>query len=350
MALQRQLLFVLAVACLILSVQGTSHGQRDRKIYWTEWDPQTKTGKVRRAHLDGTYRKDIVIGLKEPGAIALDPLRRKVYWIDHGTGKIQRADFTGRNIEDLVTGFRMGEGGNGNLQIVCDKNGCKGDAFPHKGGKIEVPHELLIDPYGLALDPGKRKMYWGNDLRGTIQAAALNGSNIQDILDIGIYIPQNFAIKIADTKIYWIDIDRKVRRGMIQRANLDGSDAEDIVTGLRGPHSIALDRIRQKIYWTADTSKIQRADLDGSGVEDVITGLTDVSALAVDPLAGKVYWVSQEVDPDVSKIQRANLDGSRMRDVIGGLKYVNEIALQIPGAYAVSPNAHTFITTWAKIK
>ena len=280
-AIQRCFVFVLVTALLTFGVQGTSYARGGEKIYWTEWEWETKSGKIRRAHLDGSYVKDIVTGLKDPRDLAVDRLRRKVYWTDYSTSKIQRADFTGRNIENIVIGFKKIPAGGGGINIACDENGCKGGVFPHNGGKIEVPHELLIEPRGLALDPGNGKIYWGNNLRATIQSANLNGSNTQDILRIGIDIPTDFAIVAGGDKIYWKNLVRTAKGGKIQRANLDGSDVEDIITGLRGPHSIALDMIGRKIYWTADTNKIQRANLDGSNVEDIVTGLADVSDLVL---------------------------------------------------------------------
>ena len=62
------------------------------------------------------------------------------------------------------------------------------------------------------------------------------------------------------------------------------------------------------MYWTDPrTNKIQRANLDGSSVEDLITiGLTDPSGIALDVGGGKMYWT----DPRADKIQRANLDGT----------------------------------------
>ena len=50
------------------------------------------------------------------------------------------------------------------------------------------------------------------------------------------------------------------------RANLDGSDVEDIISnGLDTPDGMAIDSIGRKIYWT-DTglNRIEMANLDGS--------------------------------------------------------------------------------------
>ena len=43
--------------------------------------------------------------------------------------------------------------------------------------------------------------------------------------------------------------------------------------GWNGPEDIALDIAAGKMYWTGQTEilKIQRANLDGSGVEDLVT-------------------------------------------------------------------------------
>ena len=68
------------------------------------------------------------------------------------------------------------------------------------------------------------------------------------------------------------------------------------------------------MYWTdSKTDKIQRANLDGSELEDVVTtGLDFPRGIAVDELNGKIYWTDKGTDT----IQRANLDGSDMEDVI----------------------------------
>ena len=70
--------------------------------------------------------------------------------------------------------------------------------------------------------------------------------------------------------------------GTIQRANLDGSQVEDLVTGLSGPLGIALDVQGGRIYWTENwTDKIQRANLDGSHVEDLAMGLRPARGIAL---------------------------------------------------------------------
>ena len=73
-----------------------------------------------------------------------------------------------------------------------------------------------------------------------------------------------------------------------------------------------------RMYWTdAVTRKIQRANLDGSGVEDLVTGwLSEPQGIALDVAGAKVYWV--EVGRAL-KIRRASLDGSGVEDLVGSV-------------------------------
>jgi len=94
---------------------------------------------------------------------------------------------------------------------------------------------------------------------------------------------------VLAAKVYWTDITRHT----IQRANVDGTGTEDLVTtGLDTATGIALDAVLGKMYWTDGvTDKIQRANLDGSDVEDLVTtGLGQAFAIVLDVTANKMYW------------------------------------------------------------
>ena len=57
------------------------------------------------------------------------------------------------------------------------------------------------------------------------------------------------------------------------------------------------------MYWTdSSTDKIQRANLDGSNVQDLVTtGLKTPTSIALDLVNGKMYWADSSTDT----IQRA---------------------------------------------
>lgn len=76
--------------------------------------------------------------------------------------------------------------------------------------------------------------------------------------------------------MYWSD--RYL--GEINRANLDGNNRQNILSGGGFNLGFALDPVRGKMYWTDERAgKIRRANLDGSEKEDVITGLSDPRGL-----------------------------------------------------------------------
>ena len=127
-------------------------------------------------------------------------------------------------------------------------------------------------------------------------------------------------------QIYWVDPGA----GKIQRANLDGSDVEDLVSGLDGPHYIVFDGDSSKMYWTDGRQsldnlpgKVQRANLDGSNVEDLVVGRFGHNGLALDVDGGKMYWSNSGTD----MIQRANLDGSDVEDLVTDLESPQGITL-----------------------
>ena len=132
------------------------------------------------------------------------------------------------------------------------------------------------------------------------------------------------------TAMYWAD--ENVQK--IQRGDIDGSNIEDLVTGITKPRALALDVAGGKMYWAdEEVDKIQRANLDGSNIEDLITGITKPRALALDIAGGKMYWADEEVQ----KIQRANLDGSNIEDLITGIVKPKALALALNEAGSGEP-------------
>ena len=252
-------------------------------IYWT--DGYGDVQRIQRANLDGSNVQDLVTqGLDYPIGIALDVAGSKMYWIDFGTQKIQRANLDGSNVQDLVTQgldfpFGIALDVAGGKMYWTDVGTVKIQRANLDGSNVQdLVTRGLEDPAGIALDVAGGKMYWTDNGTNKIQRANLDGSNVQDLVTRGLLNPVGIALDVAGGKMYWTDNGTD----KIQRANLDGSNVQDLVTqGLENPNIIALDVAGGKMYWTDvgelgsgaqfGKEKIQRANLDGSNVQTLIT-------------------------------------------------------------------------------
>jgi sugar lactone lactonase YvrE len=179
------------------------------------------------------------------------------------------------------------------------------------------------------LDTITGKIYWVDGYLSTasIRRANLDGTNIEDIITSwALSEPVGITLDEVEAKMYWTNYDF----ASIQRANLNGSNVEVLVaSGLSHPGGIALDVAAGKMYWTSyGAAKIQRANLDGTDIEDIITsGLSHPEGIALDTAADKMYWI----DAGTDKIQRANLDGTVVEDLVtSGLSNPFGIALDTP--------------------
>ncbi len=170
----------------------------------------------------------------------------------------------------------------------------------------------------------ENKIYWVDADRGILYRANLDGSEIEQIRT-GLGEPYNIALDVSNSKVYWIEYGS----GKIRRANLDGSSVEDLRTGLDRPARIRLDVSGGKMYWLETGSdKIRRANLNGSGIEDLVnTGSQIDGDLAIDITNGKLYWT----DWHDGNIHRFNLNGSGQETLLTGLDGPVGIVLDVSG-------------------
>ena len=122
----------------------------------------------------------------------------------------------------------------------------------------------------------------------------------------------DLAIDSLRGKLYWVNpIDKR-----IQRANLDGSNPETILSGLTDPLGITLDETQGRLYWTDFTAgTIQSAGLDGSDVITVTSGLTNPVWIDFAPQQGALYFIQSAQSPSVQDnrlIRRIDTDGSNL--------------------------------------
>lgn len=286
------------------------------RMYWLGDGEDRET--IYRANLDGSDVEDLVrptLGYPEIYSFTLDTIGRKMYWEErvyyHGYRvDTFRADLDGSDIEaiDLLpprgSVFDPTDGKvywtNGYVIQRADYvTGLHVDGFKMEGAEDLVRVSLPFIPKGIAVDAVGRKMYWTDEGKQTIDRADLDGSNAEVLVE-GLLNPKGIDIDETGGKMYWTESDR------IGRSDLDGSNAEVLVGGLSGPYGVTVDDASRRVYWT-DRTGVQRADLDGSSVEVLVRSESSRGRrIAIDGVKGKVYWTHED------KIQLADLNGSNV--------------------------------------
>ncbi len=213
-------------------------------------------------------------------------------------------------VDDWVSEIRPNEGlllrglGGGRAQLASSDHA------------IGAERPQLTVTYALECGTGPSaptKMYWVD--MGQIRRADLDGSNVEDLVTTGLLETEGIDLDVAAGKMYWTDQGTD----KVQRANLDGTVVEDLVDGLGAGKkvAIALDIAGGKMYYTdAGVKEILRANLDGANIEALVSGLSEPRGIALDVAAGKMYWT----DEGNELIQRANLDGSNIENLVTGGK------------------------------
>ena len=177
----------------------------------------------------------------------------------------------------------------------------------------------VLANWDLSFDTDQGKMYWLDERRDMIGSANLDGSQVQEILTRKDGLRRPECLAVGAGKIYWgalgplVKPDGETEWGLY-RANIDGSGIETIVDRKDAGRvmAIALDAHAGKVYWVSyQPNAIQRANLDGSDVEILVSDGVGTpgyapSGFAIDTHHGYMYWSHSYPN---SGIYRANMDG-----------------------------------------
>lgn len=243
------------------------------------------------------------VELSRPYGITADTAHRKVYVSDYSLGVIYRFDADGKNpvkildasvagqeIADspealMVIGDKLYWGRTGGI-YRCNLDGTNPEPFINTEGSVP---EYPID---MEFDPVSQKIYLVNDktdYTGGFFSMNFDGSSITEhIPDIdGTAIEVDFVAGKVYMAVYGSDGTAVPENGIFM-CNLDGSGLVQIGDyGTKATWGMAIDNKRGKIFWGYKISnsnpdgKIIRANADGSNQEDWITGVSPHAMTAV---------------------------------------------------------------------
>jgi len=252
------------------SVADLAVDEDDGYVYYTfSQSVANSEDSIRRIRIDGTGAETLLSipsSGNTPRGITLDSELGAMYWIENagcspcpGCGscsELRRAGLDGSNATTIAT---IGDTRNPN-KVVIDTNA---DRLYFTDFQYS-PHISRVDSDG------------GNEFD-----VYTGASGVDDI-----------EVDLADGKLYWIESGNIGDPVLIRRSNLDGTGTETILTagGSRAttPRGIAIDPAGGKLYWTesgfcGDTpsGRIRRANLDGSDPETILGGLKKLIGIEI---------------------------------------------------------------------
>ena len=314
-------------------------------VCYSVYDDQGQTGNFINVVINVTEPE--MVEPEPPVVVEPEPIAQYIYWTEWGSGKIRRANLDGSNVQDIVdTGYYP-------VGITIDLSGGKiywtdktsNNHFDQNatnrvvranldGSDIEVLFserntvDSIFTYFQIVLDPTEGKIYWSKffnmpSKENAILRANLDGTNVEEIITGG-RISAGLTLDLSMGKLFLANCATE----RIQRANLDGSDVEDIIviTGPGCPLDIEFDVNGEKVYWVEPGGRIHRADIDGSSTEELASGISHPHTIVFDSFTNKIYWTAH----GDGSIHRANHDGSNIEVIISGLGGPVYLALDVP--------------------
>jgi hypothetical protein len=239
-------------------------------LYWTNMGvPSHNDGSIERVDLDGKNRKTIVPEGRTftPKQIILDKKAGKLYWCDREGMRVMRANLDGSQLETLI------EAG-------------QGDADRHDQTRWCV---------GLTIDAKFSKIYWtqkgpDNAGRGRIFRANLelpkgetpaNRSDIEVFFD-GLPEPIDLELDPETRILYWTDRGDPPRGNTVNRASVDNKpdQPEIVLSHLMEGIGIALDVPGERMFVTDFAGSIYSARLDGAGERNFLYAQGNLTGIA----------------------------------------------------------------------
>lgn len=274
-------------------------------------------GRIFSIDPDGSDKKIIVTGARNPDGIAVDAERGHIYWTNMGVpslndGSIERVDLDGSNrtaivapgsthtpkqlILDRPTGKLYWGDREGMRVMRCNFDGSELETLVQTGEGDEDRKDQTRWCVGVAIDHDWNEIWWtqkgpDNAELGRLFRAPLNlrpgetPSTRTDIQPIKDRLPEPIDLEIANGWIYWTDRGDPPRGNTVNRMRLeidehDPGPQEIIFDHLMEGIGIALDAANGRMFLTDFAGSIYTARLDGSNRQTIAYAQGNLTGIA----------------------------------------------------------------------
>ncbi|XP_071972207.1 nidogen-2 isoform X1 [Engystomops pustulosus] len=178
-------------------VVGIDYDCQEKKVYWTDVAGRT----ISRASLEPGAEPEVIIStdLMSPEGLAIDYLRRNMYWTDSSTDKIESSRLDGSDRKTLF-----------------DTN--------------------LVNPRAITIDAVRGNLYWTDWNREApkIETSFIDGSNRRILVNDNIGLPNGLTFDPFSKQICWADAGTK----KLECISPNGSGRRVIQSNLNYPFSV----------------------------------------------------------------------------------------------------------------
>ncbi|RXN00434.1 Low-density lipoprotein receptor-related protein 1B [Acipenser ruthenus] len=309
------------------------------KLFFTDYG---NAAKVERCNMDGTNRTRIVDSKTEqPTAIALDLVKKLVYWADVYLDYIGVVDYDGKNRHTIIQGenvkclYGLTVFEDYLYASSCDIiRGSKVDILKINRFNSTVLQNLTtmenarsIHVYHKLTQPTEPKtelfLFYGKGRPGIIRGMDLNTKSADEyMIQIeNLVNPRALDFHAEANYIYFAD----TTSFLIGRQKIDGTGRETILKDdLDNVEGISVDWIGNNLYWTNDghrkTISVARLEKASQTRKTLLEGeMSHPRGIVVDPLNGWMYWTDweeDEVNDSIGRIEKAWMDGSNRQNFV----------------------------------
>lgn len=238
---------------------------------------------IRRCGLDGLNSVTIASGETDVGTLAVDLTTPggKLYWLGNNYGK--RSNLDGSNPESILDSSDVTSAGPLALDLVrrrlyfSDVGNEEIRSTTMEGGDLQtVLATTGQQVFGLAIDAAGSKLYYTRLAAGDLRRVNLDGTGDESLVG-SLSVPVGVALDLVNRKVYWVERDG----GLVRRANLDGTSAETVLSSLTLPFRVAVDPVRGRVYWVelGTTDVLKSATLAGTGAQTLVSDAEVVTLL-----------------------------------------------------------------------